>query len=398
MNSVVAEQYEQGTRSDNGRVLRFTHQARSYTLFKRSPDSAAPWYVHFQRAGVRHKRCLETADDAQAIERAVALIDRTRSERWVAMELFPKTKSNTSLQTVLDVYRQVATISPRTVKTNILSLLKIFERVTGQRRDPSKILLTEIDRALATKFQDAMVQLYTTGISDGPAHREARERALRSSRSTICQARSIFSRKGDQDLIDRYADHALTLPPCIDQFMTCKLRGRIAKTDYHVPPDQVIQQTFIEIEKLKKDRSVYLGFWLAVGAGLRRKEIRFCDWSHIRDCDGQLWVDGGIGKDGRPIRVPIQERAAQAIRPLRKDSDWVVPGRSDRWCRRLCRWMRAQGWETDKLLHELRAYCGSRIYQESPLAAMRFLRHKSIAVTERHYVRYGGEVRLVNVL
>lgn len=95
---------------------------------------------------------------------------------------------------------------------------------------------------------------------------------------------------------------------------------------------------------------------------------------------------------------PIQQRAAQAIQPFRQASGWVIPHRSDRWCRRLCRWMRGLGWETDKLIHELRAYCGSLIYRESPLAAMRFLRHKSITVSERHYVRYAQTSTPVNVL
>jgi hypothetical protein len=66
--------------------------------------------------------------------------------------------------------------------------------------------------------------------------------------------------------------------------------------------------------------------------------------------------------------------------------------------RRVGFWLDKQGWKTEKKMHELRAYIGSLIYQVDHMAAMKFMRHKSIKVTEKFYVRYGGKAIPTNVL
>jgi len=55
------------------------------------------------------------------------------------------------------------------------------------------------------------------------------------------------------------------------------------------------------------------------------------------------------------------------------------------------------GWKTEKKLHELRAYVGSLIYLKDPVAAMKFMRHASIRITEQSYARY-GKVKTPDVL
>lgn len=305
----------------------------------------------------------------------------------------------TSLSTIVDLYRQHSSLGRRTVKNNILSMLKIFERVRGHRVDTAKISLSEISARLVVEFQAAAVIAYQAGAPpDDPSQREAKERALRSSKSTVNQARCLFTRRGDTDMIDLYAQFGIAVPKSVQEFMTCRVRGRSTKTDYHIPGDTVIRSAFEEIELMKKDRHVYLAFWLAVGAGLRRKEIFYCRWEHCIEVDGCPWVVGGIGKDGRQITVPIQMRAWEAMKPFRKQSGYVIEQRSDRWARRLSRWMRTLGWSTKKTIHELRAYCGSLLYAKNPVAAMYFLRHKSIAVTEKYYVRYSKAVERIEVL
>ncbi len=62
------------------------------------------------------------------------------------------------------------------------------------------------------------------------------------------------------------------------------------------------------------------------------------------------------------------------------------------------KWLGAQGWKTEKKMHELRAYVGSLIYQLSPHAAKAFMRHKSIRTTELFYCHYGKAATVPAVL
>lgn len=303
-----------------------------------------------------------------------------------------------SLQQVIDLYLLVATVSRRTARNNVLSMLKILERVAGNKVSPKAVPLKMLTRSLAERFQEACVRDYqASALPDEPSQREAKDRALRSSRSTLNQARSLFACR-DMDLMDRYAREGLVIPESVQDFMRCKVRGKLTKHDYNRPPDEVIERALTEIENLKDDIPVYLAFWCAAGIGLRRKEIFYLRWEHIVEVEGRAWVIGGFGKDGREIRVPIQQRAWDALKPFRQSDGWVISERSDRWARRLSRWMREQGWQTRKTLHELRAYIGSLIYAQNPVAAKQFLRHSSILITEKFYLRYSPQSKPLDVL
>ncbi len=383
---------------------RFSHQGKSHTLFKRIDSAEAPYYVHFQFDSDRYKRCLDTFDVVLAEARAKSLIDSVIAAKWltIATAVKPqvvKEECNLTLADVTEIYTRVASIGTRTVKNNVLSMLKVIEKVEGKRKLAGEIPLTSIDKALASRFQDACLKEYSTAAAkDDSAQRIARERALLSSRSTIAQARSIFSSKSDQDLIERYAQSGVIVPACVKEFAKAKLRGKKASQQYRPASSDVIKGTFEAIETMKADRDVYVAFWFLVGAALRRKEVRNLRWEHVVMRDGGPWICGGAGKDGMEIQVPIQSKAFEAIKPFRKAEGFVIVQRSDKWARRLSKWMRDQGWQTTKTLHELRAYCGSLVYQKNPLAAMHLLRHKSIAVTEKHYCRYVQQSLPIDVL
>lgn len=304
----------------------------------------------------------------------------------------------TSVGKLIVLYLQHAPCLKRTAKNNALSLLKILEVVKGERRPAELIPLEEVTSSLILKYQAAICSKYCQGVAPD-FQREAVERALRSTRSTVNQARCLFSRKGDVDMLDVYKANDLELPPGVHAFCGCKVRGKSTKTEYSAPSDDVVQRSIEAIQLMEKDRNVYIGFWLAIGACLRKSEIRRCRWEHLKLVDDKPRIIGGVGKDGLFIDVPLQTRAYESIRPLAKNEGWMIEERGDRWARRLSLWMRDQGWHTQKTLHELRAYTGSQIYSKvSPVAAMRVLRHKSIAITEKSYVRYGLGTDGVDVL
>jgi integrase len=96
--------------------------------------------------------------------------------------------------------------------------------------------------------------------------------------------------------------------------------------------------------------------------------------------------------------VPVQEKAVTALSAVRKKDGRCLSDTSLEWARRLNGWMRGLGWNTQKKMHELRAYVGSLIYRKDPMAAMKFLRHKTIRQTEQAYVRYGSSAEPPQVL
>lgn len=314
------------------------------------------------------------------------------------------TKSDTSkipisLGKVMLLYMEQSSIGRRSARNNVLSLLKILERAKGQPVKPETVPLTDVDETLIVRFQSEVVRLYCERAEQNDsAQREAKERALRSSRSTISQARSIFSKRGEIDMVKLYKANGIELPDSVNRFMSEKLRGKLTKADYKAPPDSVVESTFSAIELMRADVPLWLAFWIAAGTGLRRKEIHFAKWEYIFELDGRHWIRGGMGKDGEIICVPFQTRAFAAIEPYRKASGWIIEERSDRWAKRLCAWMSAQGWTTRLKIHELRALLGSMIYEKDPVQAMRQLRHKSIQVTEERYVRYKLLGNVVDVL
>jgi integrase len=318
---------------------------------------------------------------------------------------------------VIWLYLKHSAVSKRTARNNSLCLLKILEVTHGSPRPAEKIPIEEVNAAAISTYQSTLVERYTTAApKDHPAQREARERALRTSRSTIIQARSLFSKRGDIDLWSIYRSHGPELPDCIEGFCSAKVRGKSTKIDYKSPSDEVVHRSMDAIELMRADDDVYCAFWLAIGAGLRKSEIRFCEWDFLKVVDGKPRVIGGCGKNGDFIDVPIQSRAYMSLVPFkakweqRKEAverdgltspgPFVIQERGgDRWARRLSTWMRGQGWQTRKTLHELRAYLGSQLYSKaSPVTAMRVLRHKSIQVTERSYVRYGMGSESLDVL
>jgi integrase len=337
-------------------------------------------------------------------------------ERCQGTAMNELTNEHSTPQTVGQVillYWKHSAVAKKTGRNNALSLLKILEVVRGHPKPAELIPFSEVNAAAISAYQSTLVERYTTAApKDHPAQREARERALRTSRSTIIQARSLFSKRGDIDLWSIYRSHGLELPDCIEGFCSAKVRGKSTKIDYKAPSDEVVHRSMDSIELMRADDDVYCAFWLAIGAGLRKSEIRFCEWDFLKVVDGKPRVIGGCGKNGDFIDVPIQSRAYMSLVPFKAKWEQMKeatapdgllnPGPfviQERWARRLSTWMRGQGWQTRKTLHELRAYLGSQLYSKaSPVTAMRVLRHKSIQVTERSYVRYGMGSESLDVL
>ena len=182
------------------------------------------------------------------------------------------------------------------------------------------------------------------------------------------------------------------------------VEGWIA-SGHALPQNPVIREQTL---RFVKALDLYKMFGCAIGAGLRREEIGRVDHDHfIEEKDG-LYIEGGIGKGGKPISVRFQERWAAKMRPLIKPGCGLfidgVDSQAYRYSRcvnYLQEWIvetaKPLKWTADKFLHELRAYTGSKIYQRDPFAACEFMRHGDVRVTKKFYWRYDKKKRVVDV-
>jgi integrase len=389
--------------AEPGKDNTFQYQGRTYQLYKRIEHRDAPWQIRFEYATKQHRKSLETNVWKVAVTNAKIYIDSVKAVKWEiakaqvrGVKAAPKVAA--TMGEVEPLYRQFAKIG--SIDNNVWAMGKVLKTVFNVKGEEwKKISLDHVNELLVVKFQNAMIDEYRKDAEKNePAQRQATELAKRSSKSIINQARSFFNK--DKSLVKLYTEAGLYIPPCVTEFMTVKVQGKIDKGEYLAPPDSVVQAAFTEIGKVAlRDPNVFIAFWFATGAGLRRGEIRQCRWEYLVERNGITWISGGIGKDGKTIEVPMQKTALEALAPFRKAEGRIMGTEMGlEFAKRLNSWMKFQGWNTEKKMHELRAYVGSLIYQQSPLACMRFMRHKSIAITEKFYVRYGKTASIPDVL
>lgn len=329
-----------------------------------------------------------------------AVLCQTYGVSFAPLEVLPSPAPipGSTLQDVFDVYDRVNTVGRRTAQNNKLALLKVFEFADGARINPAQTPLTRLDGHLIREYQSRYLdRRLAEAPKDVGAQRETKEKALRTSRGTVNQARCVFHAR-DADLLHLYREAMIVIPPTVQEFLEAHVRGRVLRRDYEAAPDEVLHRTFREIEKMReRDPDIFKFFWLASGCGLRASEALRADWSHVVIRDGRWHLDGGVGKNAQRIRVAFQRRAQVALEPFREPAGPILNPRGDLY-KRFSMWIRLQGFTTAKTTHELRCYTGSLLYMQDPLAAKAFCRHGSISVTERSYSRYVRQGQTIDVL
>ncbi|MFC5050921.1 tyrosine recombinase XerC [Rubritalea spongiae] len=162
-------------------------------------------------------------------------------------------------------------------------------------------------------------------------------------------------------------------------------------------------------EKLPSSQAMIVK--MALGIGLRRAEIEHAQVSWLRNVDEEYWCDvspvgGWTPKNGKGRSIPIPPELAKKLFELREassdytpDTQWLIPcERGGNTQSRLfsdmtsvIKWLEEQGVGKDshdnKLIHMLRKQFGSEVLRvEGIHVASKYLGHKSIITTERHYV------------
>jgi len=378
---------------------RFWFEGRQFLLKKRNPGRNSPWYTDFIIHGRRFHQSLETNVLAAAQQRAISLISEAKRQKWEAPDA-PALKKPATIEALTGAYMTFAVqhIKERSATNNVSALRQILAIAFDLPQTPpaaavaatnplaANVLTAQTIRRFREKFLAARLRDLA-----GDALERARNVAFISGTSMLSQGRSVFTRQA----CTHYEDLGLHLPPTVAEFRSEPPFKRVG-ADYMPASDAIVAKTFAAIAE-QKDANLVAAFWLATGAGLRKGEIARAKWGHLSLQQGKPWFDSDIpGKDGRPIKVPLLTFAANALKTLRADQPdhaTILTGThtevTETVFRRIGEWMTALGWESEKKVHELRAWAGSKIIETHGMeAASNWMRHKELRTTQLKYGRY----------
>jgi integrase len=236
--------------------------------------------------------------------------------------------------------------------------------------------------------------------------------ATTSCNSTIRQARSLFAPKVVKFLPDLILPQPL--PFAGVEFFPRQSARYFSKID----PKALLQSAKRELES--SEPAAFLALLLALGAGLRRGEIDSLCWHQIdtrrglirvevtesaslktQDSRGEVEIDdrlatvlqGFKAKAKGPFVIEVEEKEVKKSRKPKKPENetsgprvWGQHYRADAVFDKLTAWLRGQGIDAKKPLHELRKELGALITSEHGIyAASRALRHSNVATTAAHY-------------
>ncbi|MAN60304.1 MAG: hypothetical protein CMI60_00025 [Parvibaculum sp.] len=438
----------------------FYFNAKLWVLIKESQNPAAPWYFfgRVPRIG-RVKKSTNTNVLKTAVSNAVELW--LKEEDPTVAKKAGKRRAKGAAQTDLncaELFAGYLTVNgcdsfaeaPDTLKTNIQSARLILKTLYPGMKE-NKVAVRELyseETVLDFPNKREKEARKLAQKKFGKEDHQSIEMAVAKTRGGAARAlqkiRNLLSRN-KQPLKKKYEKIGITLPQECFDYRDLQITGVNASWEkYIAPTDATIKNTFEKIEDyantLKFDPAgttyrrkgetvkrvgtksgsrrkevavasiinvrnyhIYLLFWFAVGAGLRTKEIAQLRKDQIQIKEGRMTVTF-IGKGNKKAEITVQKSAAKRIKKYLNsdDSDFVLGGN---WNYRyhivpklLRQIMRSWGWKTEKLIHQLRAYIGFRIYDDFGLEQARiYLRHANAQTTKNFYIDKFGDKEATNI-
>jgi integrase len=317
-------------------------------------------------------------------------------------------KSDLTVGEFLERVKQSADISPVTLESYAKSFRMIVAdsleiegdnarfdyRTGGHAQWLGKIHAVKLAKVTPEKVQRWKKRYLAKAKPDPVSQRRARV----SVNSFLRQARSLFSEK-------KVLPHlgGIELPEPLP----------FARINFEQEPDKRYKKTFNVRQLIQKAARELSGtqpeqfkiFLLAVGCGLRRKEIDLLEWSAFRWKEKTVRIEATehheLKTEGSAADVPIEPELLKIFRGFRAraTSSFVIESerpakavsyqyyRTQGHCDRLITWLEAQGVKAHKPLHTLRKEFGSEICRVHGIyAASRLLRHADIGTTSEYYV------------
>ena len=356
------------------------------------PESGSPnYYVRFEHRGRKYLRSLGTPVMAAAKVKARRIVDSIVNGDGKDAERLKLKNDFASVAEILERYRTraavVADIGPRTVIGNVSCMRSIFKAVLGDGVNLENVKASELSAELLEGFK-----LKRREGANGFAETE---RAKRSVNSTMTQARSLFSRS----VMPIY--EGLKLPDLSGFKGVAKFA---LQQDVGFRPIPAAVLTAMEKEAREvlrvKNPAMYLGYLMAIRLGMRDCEMVEARWEWLEEwptgTQMAILVRDYFAPKGAEGRVPMSKDVLAELRelggPVLGGSGYILPGRSvterrEAIYRGLSAWVRGFLPDRIKSVHELRKHAGSIVVTQtrSLVHAQRFLRHRSVATTERHY-------------
>jgi integrase len=372
--------------------------------------SVTEWYARIQHAGRREQIGLGTNFREDAARRAARLYQTVRAKGWdrALKEFAPDKTQRTDCPTVgefLTAVEQVTGLNPRTLRGYTVSLRWVTARTFGiegseerfdYKGDGNRKWRERIDRVSLDKLSPQRVEAAIAAfIASAGTNPLAQQKARRSGTSMARQARALFSPK----LLRKLPFVSVPSP-----FAGVHLEGaRPVRYDGTINAAALLRDGRTELAE--QDPEAYKALLLALGAGLRKREIDNLTWPQIdaeqnvvriqttetfqaktAGSEGAVYVDPGLIAELNQHR----ERATglfvlESKLPPRPESP-VSYYRAGATFDRLNVWLKSKGVLAHKPLHTLRKEFGSLINASADIyTASRQLRHSNIATTAAYY-------------
>ena len=285
----------------------------------------------------------------------------------------------------------------RTIVADILNVAKSKKRF---HHGNAANYRAEIDKTSLSVLTPESIQKWRVGCQkkadDNPA---AQKRARISCNSVLRQARSLFGKKVSQFI------SGVTLPDPAPFSLVEFFPRESMRYKSKIDAAKLLQQACEELEE--QDPEAFKAFLLALGAGLRKREIDTLTREQINFVAGKISVEitehADLKSSDSEEVVTIDPELCAMLKKLcdktggrfvlkgdedvKTDASYGKRYRCTNVFERLYAWLLAHGVPGPKPLHTLRKEGGSLVCAEAGIyAASRFLRHADTQVTAQHYV------------
>jgi integrase len=381
----------------------FTFEGKGRTIFTRSDKPCAPWYLKLRKDGKREWINLGTHVQSYAEQKAKDVLrERRNGDQKKARDFFRvrQPQGLVTLRQVVEAFEKYpGGPNARTRYDYVWSLQKMVEMVHGKAKEWDSHPVEILKEDFVYNYRQAVLQ----EIEEEEADDLEAQRTMRSGNSIIRQARAMFN----PGALEYYRLTAKLELPDLSAFRTSPGFKGATKKEWNCPSDALIQQTLQELEQTRDSHpDRYKVCWLALGFGLRKGEIAAARTDWVMTIEGRVNLElrSVVRKDGSesPVtkngqaapRIPVANGAWERLARLKKQPQghFIEGGkqyRTDDVFRETNAWLRGLGWQTQKGIHELRAYAGCQVINRNGLlAASQWLRHGEIATTQKFYGRY----------
>lgn len=357
--------------------------------------------VYYFRAVIQGKlisRAIGPVSKEAAVRIARDLFRSEHEKRWAILEQNKLKDTFASLGDLFAAYRAAAKLKgepqPSTVEGNIWAVSRIVRTQAGAEAAVDALSTSILSEQLVEGFLDSM-------LAGKVGDMLLEDRARRTVRSTLLQARSLFAKPM------RKSYRHLCLPD-LAGFLEADV-GKTPMKRYQLPPKTLRVRTAAEGAALKvKAPNLYAAYLLCYHLGLRSSEAVMARWDWIETTEqGKHYIHiirrpaEGFSPKGYEGTVPVPEAVWHDLQFLRNSADpYILPGgaktnRKNLIGRELSAWMRGIGWDKEtypKAAHELRKLIGSMWYKRFGVEGARErLRHANMQTTLDYYAHLDYE-------